>query len=140
MGLLQEPKPFKDIPRFCDLAESEMREVCRAGREVTVPEGWSLIWEKTPADKAYLILEGNASVHHGGEQVAELGPGDLVGEMALRDHKLRSATVSAATPLRLLHLTGEAFQDLYQRVPAFRMAVDAAVAERTAAYQPPDQG
>ncbi|MGH3716910.1 MAG: cyclic nucleotide-binding domain-containing protein [Micromonosporaceae bacterium] len=131
MGLLEERKPLKDIPRFCDLAEGEMREVCRAGREVTVPEGWSLIWEKTPADKAYLILDGTAVVHAGGDKVAELGPGDLVGEMALRDHKLRSATVSAASPLRLLHLTGEAFQDLYERVPSFRTAVDAAVAERT---------
>ncbi|MGH3735433.1 MAG: cyclic nucleotide-binding domain-containing protein [Micromonosporaceae bacterium] len=140
MGLLQDPKPLKDVPRFCDLAEGEMREVCRAGREVTVPDGWSLIWEKTPADKAYLILEGSAAVQQGGTTIAELGPGDLVGEMALRDRKLRTATVSATTPLRLLHLTGEAFGDLYQRVPSFRNAVDAAVAERTAAYQPPDQG
>jgi CRP-like cAMP-binding protein len=135
MGFLQKPKPLESLPRFGDLSDAEMRQVCEAGREVNVPEGWSLVWEHTPADKAYLVLEGKAGVRHGGETIAELGPGDIVGEVALRERRLRTATVFALTPLTLLHFTSEAFQQLYETISGFRAAVDRAVAERTGAYQ-----
>ncbi|MGH3728837.1 MAG: cyclic nucleotide-binding domain-containing protein [Micromonosporaceae bacterium] len=125
---------LNELPRFRDLTEDDKREITRAGQQVTVPDGWSLVWEKTPADKAYLIIDGRVAVHSGGRTIAELGPGDLVGELALAERRLRTATASALTSLRLLHFTGEAFADLYQRVPGFRDAVDATVAERTAAY------
>ncbi|MPZ61530.1 MAG: cyclic nucleotide-binding domain-containing protein [Propionibacteriales bacterium] len=131
MGFLQWPKPLCDVPRFAELSEREMREVCGAGREVTVPEHWSFISEQTPPDKAYLMIEGRAAVLLQGRQIAELGPGDLVGEVGVRDHRLRTATVSALTPLKLVHFTKEAFRDLYDRIPAFRDAVDATIAARS---------
>ena len=108
-----------------------MRTVCEAGQEVTVPERWSFIWEHTPGDRAYLLLDGTAAVVAGGEQIAELGPGDLVGEVALRSHRLRTAAVTAVTPLTLLSFTKQSFADLYRRIPTFRDAVDTTVAVRT---------
>ncbi|HYJ68517.1 MAG TPA: cyclic nucleotide-binding domain-containing protein [Nocardioidaceae bacterium] len=131
MGILQRARPLKNCRHFADLAERNMREVCRAGQEVTVPERWSFIWENTPGDRAYLLLDGRASVLVGGQQIAELGPGDLVGEVALRNHRLRTAAVTAQTPLTLLSFTKETFDDLYARIPTFRDAVDAAVTART---------
>ena len=133
MGFLQWPRPLKNCRHFADLADRDMRQVCEAGQEVTVPERWSFIWEHTPGDRAYLLLDGRAAVRVGGEQIAELGPGDLVGEMAVRDQRLRSAAVTAETPLTLLSFTKDVFDDLYARIPTFRDAVDAAVAERTGA-------
>lgn len=130
MGFLQWPKPLKNLPRFCDLSERGMREVCETGREVTVPKGWAFIGEQTPADTAYLLLDGSAAVMVQGERVAELGPGDIVGEVGLRDNRLRTATVFALEPLTLLHFTRREFGDLYERIPAFKEAVDSAVAER----------
>jgi CRP/FNR family transcriptional regulator, cyclic AMP receptor protein len=131
MGLLQRPRPLVGCRHFADLSERDMREVCDAGQEVTVPERWSFIWEQTPGDRAYLILDGRAAVRAGGEQVAELGPGDLVGEVALHSNRLRTAAVTALTPLTLLSFTKQTFDDLYGRVPSFREAVDATVAART---------
>ncbi len=130
MGFLQWPKPLKDLPRFCDLSERGMEEVCERGREVTVPKGWAFIGEKTPADTAYLLLKGRAAVLVQGEQVAELGPGDIVGEVGLRHNRLRTATVFALDPLTLLAFTQPEFDDLYDRIPAFKDAVDSAIAER----------
>jgi CRP/FNR family cyclic AMP-dependent transcriptional regulator len=131
MGLLQRSRPLKGCRHFADLAEREMRQVCDAGQEVTVPERWSFIWEQTPGDRAYLLLDGKAAVSVGGQQIAELGPGDLVGEVALRSKRLRTAAVTALTPLTLLSFTKETFDDLYRRVPTFREAVDTTVAART---------
>jgi CRP-like cAMP-binding protein len=133
MGFLQRPKPLKHCGHFADLTDRDMREVCEAGQEVTVPERWSFIWEATPGDRAYLMLDGIASVRVGGEQIAELGPGDLVGEVALRDRRLRTAAVTAETPLTLLSFSKDVFDDLYARIPTFRDAVDTAVATRTGA-------
>ncbi|HZJ04942.1 MAG TPA: cyclic nucleotide-binding domain-containing protein [Nocardioidaceae bacterium] len=131
MGFLNRPKPLTDVPRFGNLSEREMRAVCDAGKEVNVPEHWSMIWESTAPDKAYLVIEGRLEVVHQGERIAELGRGDLVGEIGIRNHRLRSGTVTALTPLVMLNFTRRAFQDLYDTIPAFRDAVDTTVAERT---------
>lgn len=133
MGFLEWPRPLHKLPRFGDLSEKEMREVCGAGQEVTVPQGWSPIAQSTAPDKAYLVIEGSLAVSADGERIAELGPGDLVGEIGIRDRRLRTATVSALTSARMLHFTPAAFRDLYDRIPAFRDAVDGAVAAREAA-------
>lgn len=114
------------------LTSAELHKVARTGEQITVPEGWSLIWEQTPGDAAYVLLEGTVAVLLHGEDIATLGPGDIVGEAALRERRLRTATVSARTPLVALRLTHDDFQRLTEQVPAFRAAVDANVAERLA--------
>ena len=40
-------------------------------------------------------------------RVAQLGPGDIVGEAAIVNHSLRTATIVALTPLELIHFTDE---------------------------------
>ena len=130
MGILDRAKPLGDVPRFGGLSGSEMKQVVAAGREVSVPENWSMIWESTTPDKAYLVIEGRLRVTHHGKEVAELSRGDLVGEMGIANHKLRSGTVTALTPLTMLHFTAEQFRGLYDKIPAFRKAVDTTIAER----------
>lgn len=118
---------LRGLPGFADLAEGDLRTIAGAGRLVTVPQGWSLIWEATPADKAYVVLSGEVDIRRGGEVLARLGAGDVVGEVAIVEHRLRTATVVAATPLEVLHFTRESLEQLYAAVPGFRALVDAAV-------------
>jgi CRP/FNR family cyclic AMP-dependent transcriptional regulator len=119
-----------DLPLFADLSGREIKDIFRAGEEVSVPAGWSLILEQTPPDAAYLILSGTAAVRVKGEEIAELGPGDIAGEVAVRQNRLRTATVTAKSRLQLLHFTREKFDDLTNRLPNFRDAIDATIAER----------
>jgi CRP-like cAMP-binding protein len=49
-----------------------------------------------------VIVEGEAGVTKRGEFLARLGPGDFFGEMSVLDHQVRTATVTALTPMRLL--------------------------------------
>ncbi|MGC4936491.1 cyclic nucleotide-binding domain-containing protein [Kribbella sp. DT2] len=120
----------RDLPLFADLSGREIKDIFRAGEEVSVPAGWSLIMEQTPPDAAYLILAGTATVRVKGEEIAELGPGDIAGEVAVRQNRLRTATVTAKSRLQLLHFTREKFDDLTTRLPNFRDAIDATIAER----------
>ncbi|MDT0201862.1 cyclic nucleotide-binding domain-containing protein [Nocardioides sp. AE5] len=102
------------------LTRAELEQVHAQGTRVTVPQGWSLIWERTPADKAYLIVSGEVSIQRNHVEVARLGPGDVVGEMAIVNNRLRTATVVAATPLEVVHFTSEAVTELCARIPALR--------------------
>lgn len=118
---------LRALPLFAEATDAELRTIAAAGRLVTVPQGWSLIWERTPADKAYVVLSGDLDVRRNKETVARLGAGDVVGEVAIVEHRLRTATVVAATPLEVLHFTREAVEQLYADVPPFRAALDRAV-------------
>ena len=118
------------VPMFDDLTDAELQKIAEVGTEVTVPEHWSLIWEKTPADKAYIILDGEVVVRKGKDEVARLGPGDVVGESAIVNHKLRNASVVSTTPVRVLHFTREAVEQLCNEVPTFKAALDAAAGDR----------
>ena len=112
------------------LDPADARRVLAAGRALTLPQGWSPIAESTPADKAYLITEGEVSVRKGGTEVATLGPGAVVGESAIVNKTLRSATIVALTPLKVVHFTRERIQELVEDIPAFGDALRAAASER----------
>lgn len=112
------------------LDPGDVRRVLAAGTALTLPQGWSPIAESTPADKAYLITDGEVSVRRGGNEIATLGPGAMVGEAAIINQRLRSATVVALTPLTVVHFTRERLDELVTQVPAFGQALRAAAAER----------
>jgi CRP-like cAMP-binding protein len=108
----------------------EIARISAAGTRVHVPQGWSPIWERTPADKAYVILDGTVSVRQHGEEIAQLGKGDIVGEAAIVNHSLRTASIVALTPLELIHFTDEAVRALCDEMPAFKSALEAVAVER----------
>lgn len=112
------------------LDPQDAKRVLASGTRLTLPKGWSPIGEGTPADKAYLILEGEVSVRRHGTEVAQLGPGNVVGESAIVNHTLRSASVVSLTPLKVIHFTSEQLERLADDIPAFGDALRAAAAER----------
>ena len=127
------------VGTFAEADDQQLADLVEAGYVVTVPQGWSLIWDRTPADKAYVVLRGEVEVRRDGEVIARLGPGDVIGELAILRRKLRSATVVAATPLTVLHFGREAVERLYAEVPVFRHALDVAAGEHTTT-EPPGTG
>ena len=115
---------------FSEFKPAEIARISASGTRVTMPEGWSPIWESTPADKAYIILEGTVSVRQHGEEIARCGPGDIIGEAAIVNHSLRTASIVALTPLELIHLTDDALRRLNVEMPSFHAALEAVAAER----------
>ncbi|HZO68837.1 MAG TPA: cyclic nucleotide-binding domain-containing protein [Kribbellaceae bacterium] len=120
----------RDLPLFAHLTGGQIEDIFKAGEDVSVPAGWSLIGEMTPPDAAYLILSGSAVVREKGEDIAELGPGEIVGEVGVRQNQLRTATVTARSRLQLLHFSKTEFDRLTRQIPEFRKAIDETIAER----------
>ena len=65
--------------------------------------------EGEPGDRFYVVTEGSAAVTVAGVSRPNLGPGDGFGEIALLRGVPRTATVTAAGPLRALSLTRDRF-------------------------------
>ena len=121
---------LKSLNRLESLSDADLAKVVNTGRRVQLPADWSLIWEKTPADKAYLIVSGTVSVRKDGREIATLGPGDVIGEAAIVSHQLRTATVVSTSPLDVIHFTREELETLLADVPAFGDAIRATTADR----------
>ncbi|WP_107705033.1 Crp/Fnr family transcriptional regulator [Nocardioides allogilvus] len=115
---------------FDALSAAEAERVRSTGTPVTLPAGWSPIGERTPADKAYIITTGEVSVRRHGTEIAQLGPGQIIGEAAIVNHTLRSATIVALTPIEAIHYTSEQLEQLVAEIPAFAEALSRAAAER----------
>lgn len=119
------------IDRFSSLSDKEVAEIAKVGTYVTVPADWGLMGEGTSADKAYLLISGEVSVRKDGKEIATLGPGDIFGEIGIVAHRLRTATVVSKSRLECLHFTRQQVEQLEQKIPAFKEALEAAAKERS---------
>lgn len=115
---------------FSMFTPAQIAKISASGTRVTLPEGWSPIWENTPADKAYIILSGTVSVRQDGKEVAQVGPGDIIGEAAIIRRVLRTASIVALTPLELIHFTSEALRRLDVEMPSFHKALEQIASDR----------
>jgi Cyclic nucleotide-binding domain len=70
-----------------------------------VPAGKELVREGDYSYDVLAIEEGTARVERGRELVADLGPGDVAGEMGVLERSQRNATVVATSPMLLVTLT-----------------------------------
>ena len=120
------------LPAFEGCTAKDLDDLARHSHQSSVPAGWPLIHQDTPADACYVILDGSASVAIDGNAVAEVGRGEIVGEMALATGRLRNATVTSTTPLDLLHIDVRQFRSLLERRPALRTSLLARLAAATA--------
>jgi len=91
-----------DVPFFEGLPDKALARIDSHVDEVTVEAGRKLTEQGTGAYEAFIIAEGSAEVRVGDEVVAETTVGELIGEIGVLKNSLRTATVVATTPMRLL--------------------------------------
>jgi CRP-like cAMP-binding protein len=109
---------LKKIPLFESLSRDELREVARHADEVDVSEGKTLISEGDFAYEFFVIEDGEAEVLSGDRHVADLGPGDFLGEMgALAQGGRRNASVVARSSMSLVVMTARDFRQMHNRAP-----------------------
>ncbi len=123
-------KELARLAPFAGCTVPQLEDVARRSDEVERPAGWVLTVEGDVGRECFVIADGEAVVMIDGDEVATLGPGDIVGEMALLDRDRRSATVIATTPLRAVVMTGRQFDAITDRYPSVAMAVMGTLAQR----------
>jgi len=110
---------FKGIPLFHDLTAPELSKLAGVCQKVQARAGDEVFKAGSPGDALYVIREGQVAVRKAageepGEVVAELGAGDIFGEMALFGKEPRSATIRATQDTRLFRIKREYFEKLME--------------------------
>ena len=100
-----DPNRLTAIPLFSQLSPEETNRLAVFATETSIPEGQTLIKEGDYSIELIAIEEGTADVVRGGEKIASLTQGDLIGEMGLLRREPRNADVIATSPMRVIKLT-----------------------------------
>lgn len=108
---------LRTVSLFEGLDEDELGRLADRFQERTVPEGDVVVEEGSTGTSFFVIAEGAATISVGGDMKATVGPGDSFGEMAVIDEDVRSASVVAATDLRLYFLTPWEFRPFVREQP-----------------------
>lgn len=103
---------------FEALSKSELRKVAALSTPSRIRAGQEFITEGSSGREAFIITSGRGTVRRGNRLVAGVGPGDIVGEMALFAGLNRTASVTADTDLEVEVLTRTEFMSLLDQVPA----------------------
>ena len=121
---------LKKIPVFADLDPTATKIIATLASEVSVPSGKELVREGDYSYDMLAIEEGTAEVTRGGEHVADLGPGDVVGEVGVVEKDTRNATVTATSPMVLVTLDRWDVRRLSKQSPEVLESLKQIIAER----------
>ncbi len=126
-----DPARLKKIPVFADLSVEELDHIAALAAEVSVPAGKELVREGDYSYDVLAIEEGTARVDRHGEHIADLGSGDVFGEMGVLKREQRNATVVATSPMLLVTLTSWDIRRLQKTAPNAVDHLRAVVAQRS---------
>ncbi|HMR97468.1 MAG TPA: cyclic nucleotide-binding domain-containing protein [Microthrixaceae bacterium] len=121
---------LSSVPFFEGFSNDDLHRVVDLSQQMEATAGTVLVDQGDPGTQCYVIVEGQASVYVRGEHVASSGPGSMVGEMALIDHRPRTATVVADTRMKLLRFGTREFRTLLDEMPKASERVMTVLRER----------
>jgi len=121
---------FKNIPLFDGLTSRQVEQISRLADEVEVREGKRLAAAGETGRELFIIVEGRATVKTPRGRTVRLDRGDFFGEMSLLDGAVRSATVTADGPMKLLVIGQREFWELLHTAPSISRKIMSTLAAR----------
>jgi len=108
------------VPLLADLDPGELERIAQVAIPRSFPKGARVFHEGDESDACYVIRDGEVRVtreHSDGRAIAlaTLGPGELVGELAMLDGGVRSASVEALSDVELLAVSAADMKGLLER-------------------------
>lgn len=108
------------VPLLSDLEPEELERIAQVAIPRSFPKGARVFHEGDTSDACYVIRSGEVRVtreHPDGRAIAlaTLGPGELVGELAMIDGGVRSASVEALSDVDLLAVSAADMRGLLER-------------------------
>ena len=121
---------LKTVPLFATCDEREIERLGMLVEEVDVPAGRVLFTQGDTADELFVVVSGRVRVERDGTVLANRGPGEFFGEIALVAGGPRTATATCETPCRLLIAVRHDFHSLMDEFPGLKMRVLETLAQR----------
>jgi len=135
-GLIKSLRP---IPLFASCPAEALSEIASSLEPVEVARGSIIFRKGDPGDDMYIISTGVVRIvshSRAQEVIAEPGPGDFFGEMALITGHPRSATVLAQTDTRLFQLKKDRFDRMVRQYPPLSVGLARVLSQRIARAAP----
>jgi CRP-like cAMP-binding protein len=121
---------LRSIALFEPLPRDARQLVAQHADELDTGEGTQLVRQGEFAYEFFVIEKGSAEVLRDGERIAELGPGDFLGEMGIVGNAVRNATVVTTSPSTVIVMTAQAFKSVSRSNPDLASQIQTAVEER----------
>ncbi len=121
---------LRGVPLFSGVEAEDLVVVAALAEEIDVAAGARIFAEGEIGDALYVVVKGGVRIERHGATIAELGPGECVGELALLDDAPRSATVVAVAPTELLRIGRDDFLDTLSLYPGVARAILEVLARR----------
>jgi len=109
---------LKGMQLFRYLSYKELVRVMNITEARNYETGAAIFTEGDPGEAMYVVISGRVGLSKDDVQVAELGPGQHLGEMALIDRTVRSLTASALEPSRLIAIQRKDFYAIIKKEPS----------------------
>jgi HEAT repeat protein len=95
---------LRSVSVFADIAKEHLEPLAHTAKTVELAAGETLFSEGDDGNAMFVVVGGRLRVHRGGRTIVELGPREVVGEMAALDPEPRSASVDALEDSLLLRI------------------------------------
>lgn len=103
---------LKSVNLFQSIPAEDLSRIAQIAEETRMDAGTPIFQEGDFGDSIFIIMDGKVKIHKGDQDIATLGKGDCLGEMALLDQDPRSADATVEEDSILLKITGEGFYEL----------------------------
>ena len=123
---------IEDYELFAGLDKKELQKIGRLSTAMSVDAGRAVTVEGTRGRECFMVLSGTVGVERHGERVAAVGPGAVVGEIALLDSNshVRTATATALSDTDILVFSAQEFRDLVAEHPTVAERIERAAVQR----------
>jgi CRP-like cAMP-binding protein len=111
------------------LSRDRARRLLRLGDWREAAPGETLAAQGEPVGALMIVVEGSCGVEHDGRPVAVIGPGAVIGEITLATGGPATASVTAATAVRMLHIKREPLLAFLRRNEDVEHAIERAMAD-----------
>jgi CRP-like cAMP-binding protein len=126
-----------ELELFADCTKAELKQIRSLTTYLRVAKDQVLMREGSPAHEFIIIDSGTARVSRvtdeGVAEVAEVGSGEFLGEMALLNGSRRTATATAETDLGVLVSSASEFRSILRLAPSVADKIVQTSIDRTAA-------
>ncbi len=118
------------VPLFDGCSKRQLSHLAAGTRIESVDAGHTLLTEGSTATNLYIILAGLVSVKRRGRVMTRVGPGEVIGELAVILGGTRTATVVAETPMDWLVMDQLSLRQAIDTVPGLGWKLLCSVAAR----------
>lgn len=112
---------LQKVTLFAGCSKKELQHIAKAGDEITMTDGTTIIDQGQMGREAFVIMSGSVTVRRAGRKITTLGAGDVVGELSLLDHGPRTASAVCDGDCELFVIDQRHFRKVLEDQPGISL-------------------